>query len=115
MGLDALTPPPLQSIGSYDILAEIAEGGMGTVYKGRHRDTGEVVAIKIVPPTAARNPTLLKRFERGFTTARAIDHPNVVKALEVNVTCATPFLDMEFVDGESIGQRIEREGRIPED
>src|SRR5436305_868488 len=105
----------LQTIGSYNILAKIAEGGMGTVYKGRHRDTGEVVAIKIVPPTAARNPTLLKRFEREFTTARSIDHPNVVKALEFNGTCATPFLVMEFVNGLSVGQRIERTGRIPQD
>src|SRR5205823_6291743 len=103
------------AIGSYDILAMIAEGGMGTVYKGRHRDTGEVVAIKIVPLTAARNPTLLKRIEREFAAARALDHPDVVKALEFNGSCATSFLVMEFVDGESIGQRIERAGRIPED
>jgi serine/threonine protein kinase len=114
MGLEAKIPP-LESIGSYDILAKIAEGGMGTVYKAQHRETGEVVAIKIVPPTAARNPTLLKRFEREFMTAQKIDHPNVVKALEFNGTCATPFLVMEFVDGESVGQRIERHGCIPED
>src|SRR5436853_7176084 len=88
---------------------------MGTVYKGQHRDTGELVAIKIVPPTAARNPTLLKRFAREFNTARAIDHPNVVKALDFNDTCPTPFLVMEFVDGESVGQRIERGGPIPEE
>ena len=115
MGLDALKTPPPQSIGSYDILAKIAEGGMGTVYKGQHRDTRLVVAIKIVPPTAARNPTLLKRFEREFAAAHALDHPNVVKAIEFNGTCVTPFLVMEFVDGESVGQRIERSGRIPEE
>ena len=72
MALDA-PQQALQTIGSYDILAKIAEGGMGTVYKGRHRGTGEVVAIKIVPTAAARNPTLLKRFEREFTAARNLE------------------------------------------
>jgi serine/threonine protein kinase len=114
MGLDS-TKQALQSIGSYDILAKIAEGGMGTVYKGRHRGTGQVVAIKIVPPSAARNPTLLKRFKREFTAAHNLDDPNIVKAIEFDDECATPFLVMEFVDGESLGQRIERDGRMPED
>jgi eukaryotic-like serine/threonine-protein kinase len=113
MALDS--PKLLQSIGSYDILAMIAEGGMGTVYKGRHRGTGEIVAIKIVPTTAARNPTLLKRFEREFTAARGLDHPNIVKAIEFDGECPTPFLVMEYVDGESLGQRIDRDGRLPED
>ena len=54
--------PALQTIGSYDILAKIAEGGMGTVYKGRHRQSGQIVAIKIVPANMARNPVFLKRF-----------------------------------------------------
>jgi serine/threonine protein kinase len=113
MGLDA-PKPPLESIGHYDILAMIAEGGMGTVYKGRDRDTGQVVAIKIVPPTAARNPTLLKRFEREFSAARALDHPHIVKAIEFDGAGATPFLVMEYVDGESLGQRIERAGKLTE-
>jgi serine/threonine protein kinase len=114
MGLDP-SKPIQQSIGRYDILEMIAEGGMGTVYKGRNRETGEIVAIKIVPPNAAKNPTLLKRFEREFTSARALDHPNVVKAIEFDGTCPTPFLVMEYVDGESLGQKIERDGKLPED
>jgi serine/threonine protein kinase len=114
MGLDP-SKPVQQTIGRYDILEMIAEGGMGTVYKGRNRETGEIVAIKIVPPTAAKNPTLLKRFEREFTSARALDHPNVVKAIEFDASCPTPFLVMEYVDGESLGQKIEREGKMSED
>lgn len=106
--------PTQQSVGRYDIVEMIAEGGMGTVYKASHRDTGDIVAIKIVPPQAAKNPTLLKRFEREFTAARALDHPNVVKAIEFDGNCPTPFLVMEYVDGESLGQKIEREGKLPE-
>lgn len=107
--------PVQRSVGRYDILEMIAEGGMGTVYKGVNRESGEIVAIKIVPPTAAKNPTLLKRFEREFTAARALDHPNVVKAIEFDASGPTPFLVMEYVDGESLGQRIEREGKLPID
>src|SRR5262249_51501104 len=88
--------------------------GMGTVYKGRNRETGDIVAIKIVPPTAAKNPTLLKRFEREFTSARALDHPNIVKAIEFDGACATAFLVMEYVDGESPGKKIERDGKMDE-
>jgi serine/threonine protein kinase len=115
MGLEVPNPVPAQSIGNYDLLDKIAEGGMGTVYKGRHRDTGQVVAIKIVPATTARNSTLLKRFEREFVAARALDHPNVVKAIEFNGATATPFLVMEYVDGESLGQRVERDGPLTEE
>src|SRR5262245_29177176 len=115
MGLEVPNPVPAQSIGSYDLLYKIAECWMGTVYKGRHRDTGLVVAIKIVPATTARNSTLLKRFEREFVSARALDHPNVVKAIEFNGATATPFLVMEYVDGVSLGQRIERDGPLTEE
>ena len=101
-------------LGNYDILAKIADGGMGTVYRARHRFTGDVVAVKVIASGPARNPILLQRFEREFLAAKVLDHPNVVKALEYCGTGPQPFLVMEFVDGESIGQRIERAGAIPE-
>ena len=103
-----------RQIGNYDLLDLIAEGGMGAVYKGRNRATGEVVAIKIIPPETARNPLMLKRFEQEFKAASLLDHPNVVKALDYCGTGPTPFLVMEYVDGESLGQRTERDGAIPE-
>jgi serine/threonine protein kinase len=101
-------------VSSYDLVEQIAEGGMGTVYKGRNRETGQFVAIKIVPEGMANNQTLLTRFEKEFKAASKLDHPNVVRALEFGVLGGRPYLVMEFVDGESLGQRIERDGRIPE-
>jgi eukaryotic-like serine/threonine-protein kinase len=106
--------PTARTIGSYEKIEKIAEGGMGAVYKGRHVTSGKIVAIKIIPTETARNPTLLKRFEQEFKAARLLDHPNVVKALDYNGTASEPFLVMEFVDGESLGQRVERDGAIPE-
>jgi serine/threonine protein kinase len=105
----------MESIGNYDLVAKIAEGGMGAVYQARSRKTGETVAIKIVPAQTARNQTLMKRFEREFLAAHEIDHPHVVKAIELCQDVPTPFLVMEFVDGESLGQKIDREGRLTED
>jgi len=106
--------PPMQEIGGYELLAKVAEGGMGTVYRGRRRSDGQIVAIKILPAIAAKNPVMLQRFKREFNAARQLDHPNIVKAIEYCDSVPTPFLVMEFVDGESLGQKIEREGKLTE-
>jgi serine/threonine protein kinase len=101
-------------LGNYDIISKIAEGGMGTVYKATHRISGDIVAVKVIAPNTAKNPILLQRFEREFMAARVLDHPNVVRALEYCGSGPHPFLVMEFVDGESIGQLLERDGALPE-
>jgi serine/threonine protein kinase len=113
MGLDT-TKPALQSIGSYDLVEKIAEGGMGAIYRGRHRESGEMVAIKIMPSHMTSNPVLLKRFEQEFRAASRLDHPNIVRALDYGDTGQSPYLVMEFVEGESLGQKLEREGKMPE-
>jgi serine/threonine protein kinase len=104
----------VQTAGSYDLIDKIADGGMGSVYKARHRGTGQIVAIKIVPPHMTRNAVLLKRFEQEFRTASKLDHPNIVRALDFGSTGDSPYLVMEFVDGESLGQRLERDGKMSE-
>jgi eukaryotic-like serine/threonine-protein kinase len=114
MPLDARAPG-LQHIGDYDVLDKIAEGGMGAVYKARHKTTGQVVAIKVLPPTTVKNPVLLKRFEQEYRAATAIDHPHVVRALEFCGTGPAPFLVMEYVDGESLGAKVDRDGPLPEE
>jgi serine/threonine protein kinase len=112
---DPTTEQHPSQLGAYDVVSKIAEGGMGTVYKARDRRTGEVVAVKVISPGTSRNPTVLQRFEREFTAARVLEHPNVVRAIEYCGTGPHPFLVMEFVDGESIGQRVERAGVMSED
>ncbi len=105
----------LESIGNYDLVSKIAEGGMGAVYRARSRATGDLVAIKIVPAQTAKNKVLLKRFEREFNAAHNIDHVNVVKAIEFCGHVATPFLVMELVDGDSVGERIDKVGKFEEE
>ena len=65
MPLD-MSKPTLQQIGNYDVLSKIAEGGMGAVYKGRNRDTGMIVAIKVLPATTAANPVLVEALQTGI-------------------------------------------------
>jgi serine/threonine protein kinase len=108
------TAAPPTRLGNYDVISKIADGGMGTVYKAKHRSTGEVVAIKVIAPGPARNPILLQRFEREFVAARLLNHPNLVKGIEYCGTGPHPYLVMEYVDGESLGQRVDRDGPIPE-
>jgi serine/threonine protein kinase len=110
-----LSRTALPELTGYEVLEKVAEGGMGTVYKARRRDDGLIVAIKVIASAAARNAILLQRFKREFNVARQIDHPNVVKAIEFCEAAPSPYLVMEFVDGESLGTRIEREGKIPEE
>ena len=107
------TIPP--QVGDYDILSKIAEGGMGAVFKARSRINGEIVAIKILPPATAKNPIFLKRFEQEYRAAAAMEDPHVVRAIEFCGTGPAPFLVMEYVDGESLGARVERDGPIPEE
>jgi serine/threonine protein kinase len=104
----------MQSVGNYDLIEKIAEGGMGAIWRGRDRRSGDFVAIKIMPPHMAANPVLLKRFEQEFRAASRLDHPNVVRALDYGDTGASPFLVMEFVEGESLGQKLERDGPMSE-
>jgi serine/threonine protein kinase len=113
MPSDTTAPAPPQ-LGNYDIVSKIADGGMGTVYKAKNRLTGQIVALKVIAPATAKNPILLQRFKQEFEAAKVLDHPNVVKAMEYHGAMPHPFLVMEFVDGESLGQRMERKGAFAE-
>jgi len=104
------TDKSLPAVGNYDLIEKIADGGMGTVYKARHKETAQVVAVKVLPPHLAKNPVLAKRFAQEYNAAKAINHPNIVQALEFGPD--GDYLVMEFVDGESLGQRLEREKRL---
>src|SRR5262245_41733651 len=102
------------TIGGFQVLEAVGEGGMATVYKAQHPDTQEIVAIKLVRPEIAGKDLLLKRFEQEFRVASKLDHPNMVRALGFGQEGRSPYIVMEFVDGESLGDRILREGGLPE-
>lgn len=100
-------------VGPYDLLQKVAEGGTSSVYKGRHSQTGEVVAVKVVTPDRS-NAVLVRRFQQEFQAARSLDHPHLVRGLDFGHDEASVYLVMEYVEGESLGRRIERTGPVPE-
>jgi serine/threonine protein kinase len=105
---------PLRTVGKYQIVAKLADGAMGSVFRGEDAATGETVAIKIAGFAVVRNPVLLKRFEQEFRTASSLRHPNIVRGLEFGWTGERPYMVMELVDGEDMWSRIERLGRLTE-
>jgi eukaryotic-like serine/threonine-protein kinase len=104
----------LRTTGAYELLAKIGAGAMGTVYKGRQWPSGPLVAIKVVLPEVVADRILLKRFEQEFLAAKRLDHPNIVRALDYQATPNHALLVMEYVEGESLGEKLEREGPMPE-
>jgi serine/threonine protein kinase len=101
-------------IGEYEVLEKIGDGGTASVYKARHAATGEVVAVKLASTQTAQDPVRRKRFEQEFHVTRNLVHPNLVRALRLGRDDGAPFLVLEYVDGPSLGERIESKGRLPE-
>src|SRR5688572_8561069 len=94
------------TIGCYELLEKLGEGGMGAVYKARHQDTGELVAVKLLFPDKASNSVRLKRFEQEFRAALRLNHPHVVRVLDFGTSSKYHFLVMELVEGQSLAQHI---------
>ncbi len=102
-----------QTLGPYALLEEIGAGGMGNVYLGRHRDTGELAAVKVLPPTLAREEGFVMRFTREAEALKALTNPHVVRLLDSGVDDGTYFFAMEYVAGETLADLLKREHRLP--
>ena len=96
----------------YERLGELGRGGMGIVYKVRDRETGEVVALKILKPEIAGNPQILERFKDELLLAHKITHRYVARLYEFHREGDAVYLSMEYVEGESLRSLLEREGRF---
>jgi serine/threonine protein kinase len=101
-----------KEFGRYLVDRELGAGAMGTVYRGRHRETGAKVAIKIVAPGLSSNDAATSRFKREISILKQLDHPNIVRLINSGKYRGTPFYIMEYVSGESLDHVIERRNRI---
>jgi serine/threonine protein kinase len=109
------TPPQrLRAVGEYEILERLASSDSSTTFKARHADTGELVALKVATSLVMQNPVLLKRFEQEYTLLRGLDHPHLVHTLGRGYHGEIPYLLLEHVEGGSLGERIERQGKLAE-
>ncbi len=104
----------MRVVGEYEVLQRLSHSDLSAVYKARHPTTGRIVAVKVAGPEAVANSVVRKRFEQEFVVASSLDHPHVVRALQAGREGDTPYIVMEFVDGPSLGDCIEKQGRLPE-
>jgi hypothetical protein len=92
----------------YDILAEVGRGGMGIVYRARDRETGDVVALKVLRPEIAARPEVIERFKSELLLARKITHKNVCRTYELLRFGDSVAIAMEYVEGESLRSLLKR-------
>ena len=102
-----------ERVGPYRIEREIGAGGMGTVYYGVHAETGRPAAIKVLPAAMAREPGFIARFTREIDAMKSVRGSNIVELYDSGEDSGTWYYAMEFVDGETLTERLARDKRIP--
>ena len=100
----------IQLLERFELLEKIGSGGMGTVWKARDTERGEVVALKIVHPHLAEDADYIARFEREVEVARRIESPYVVKVFGYGTREGVPYMAMEYVEGQSLRDRLRSGG-----
>jgi hypothetical protein len=98
--------------GRYVLERELGRGGMGAVFLARDLRLDRSVAIKVLPPELAVRPELRERFLRETRTAASFSHPNIVAVHAVEETAQLLYFVMSYVDGETLTQRVRRQGPL---
>ena len=101
-------------LGPYEIVAPIGAGGMGEVYRARDTRLDRTVAIKVLPAEAAGSSSRRRRLDREARTISQLSHPNICALYDVGHQDGIDFLVMEYLDGETLGDRL-RKGPLPID
>ncbi len=102
-------------LNNYELVSVLGQGGMGTVYLARHTFTGRRAAVKLLHPQLAQDQMLVTRFMNEARATTAIGHPNIIDIIDVGILPdgLTPYLMMEFLQGESLSQRLQRSRPLP--
>src|SRR5215471_8416869 len=103
---DPLSDKIGRKLGHYHILQKLGSGGMGVVYKARDEHLHRFVAMKVLPESFAGDAERLNRFEREARAASALNHPNVITIYDVAQLNRTPYILMEFVEGQTLRQML---------
>jgi serine/threonine protein kinase len=100
------------TIGKYKVLEKLGSGGMGHVYLCEHRVMRRKVAVKVLPSAKAKDQSALERFHREARAIAVLDHPNLVRAFDVDQDSELHFLVMEYVDGASLQEIVKKSGPL---
>ena len=101
------------AIGKYLVLEQLGEGGMGKVFLCEHMLMRRRVAIKVLSREIASDPGTVERFQREGRAVASLDHPNIVRAHDVDSEGENHFIVMEYVDGSSLHEVVRRKGPLP--
>jgi eukaryotic-like serine/threonine-protein kinase len=101
-----------RKLGHYEVQSKIGEGGMGEVYRARDTRLDRTVAVKVLPPHLSNQPELRERFEREARTISSLNHPNICTLFDVGRQDETEFLVMEYLEGETLADRLKK-GSLP--
>ncbi|GMV82457.1 MAG: hypothetical protein AMXMBFR7_36410 [Planctomycetota bacterium] len=103
-------------INGFEILDKLGQGAMGAVFKARQISLDRIVALKILPPSIAKDQTFIERFMREARSSAKLNHPNAVQGIDVGQDPATGlyYFAMELVDGPTLKQVLQDEGKLDE-
>src|ERR1700693_3176815 len=105
--------PAGTKLGTYEVVAPIGAGGMGEVYQAHDTKLGRDVAIKVLPEAFAHDPEKLSRFQREAKLLASLNHPNIATIHGLEESNGTHYLVMELVPGDTLQQRVKRDGAVP--
>jgi len=110
----AIEPPSLvgRKLGPYQVQVLLGSGGMGEVYRARDIRLNRIVAIKVLPRHLLERSDLRQRFEREARAIASLDHSHICALYDIGHEGATDFLVMQYLDGETLSQRL-RKGLLP--
>jgi serine/threonine-protein kinase len=100
-------------VDTYVLLERVGQGGMGQVFRARHRLMNRVVALKVIRQERLGNPELVKRFHREIQIAGQLAHPNIVMSYDAAQVGGAYLLVMEFVEGTDLARLVEKKGPLP--
>jgi serine/threonine protein kinase len=98
-----------RKLGRYEIRSKLGAGGMGEVYLADDTRLHRKLALKVLPADLAANRDRMRRFEQEATAAAALNHPNIATIHEISESTGVHFIAMEFIDGETLREKIHRE------
>ncbi|MCI0705367.1 MAG: serine/threonine protein kinase [Planctomycetia bacterium] len=100
-------------LGNYELIEAVGAGGMAAVLKARDLELGRIVALKILPPEAARDPEGVNRFKQEARAAARLDHENIARVYSCGEDQGLHFIAFEFVEGDNLRVLIDRAGTLP--